>query len=102
MMDLPTDLALQFKDKIERIELESKMRYVTSIERILRQEAVEQGLEQGFKMGFEQGFEKGVLAGKILLLQQLLGDKPSTVNELKLLAIDQLTPMLLRLQKRFR
>ena len=87
-MDLPTDLALQFKDKIERIELESKMRYVTSIERILRQEAVEEGLE------------KGVLAGQILLLQQLIGDKTSTVDELKLLSIDQLTPMLSRLQNK--
>lgn len=87
-MDLPTDLALQFKDEIERIELESKMRYVTSIERILRQEAVDEGLE------------KGVLAGQILLLQQLVGDKTSTVDELKLLSIDQLTPMLSRLQNK--
>jgi len=72
------------------------MRYVTSIERILRQEAVEEGLEQGL----EQGIEKGVLAGQILLLQQLVGDKTSTVDELKLLAIDQLTPMLSRLQNK--
>ena len=76
------------------------MRYVTSIERILRQEAVEQGLEQGFKMGFEQGFEKGVLAGKILLLQQLVGDKTATVDQLKLLSINQLTPMLSQLQNK--
>jgi len=72
------------------------MRYVTSIERILRQEAVEQGLEQGL----EQGIEKGVLAGQILLLQQLVGDKTSTVDELKLLAINQLTPMLSQLQNK--
>lgn len=104
MMDLPTDLALQFKDEMEQVELERKMRYVTSIERIMRQEAVkeglEQGIEQGIEQGLEQGLEQGILAGQILLLQKILGDTPSTIAELKLLAIDQLTTMLSQLQIR--
>ena len=57
MMDLPPALAIQFRAALEQIEEEKKMPYVTSIERLAKEE------------GREEGQEKGILIGQILILQ---------------------------------
>ena len=57
MMDLPPALAIQFRAALEQTEEEKKMPYVTSIERLAKEE------------GREEGQEKGILIGQILILQ---------------------------------
>ncbi|HEX9734467.1 MAG TPA: DUF4351 domain-containing protein [Thermoanaerobaculia bacterium] len=47
VMRLPEDLDRRFKDEIDRIEEETNMRYVTSVERLSRQEGIEEGIRQG-------------------------------------------------------
>ena len=75
MMDLPTDIALQFENELLLFEQEKQMPYVTSIER--------HGIEQGIEQGLEQGLEKGELIGQIRLFQQLLKQTEQASEQLQ-------------------
>ena len=46
VMRLPEPLDRRFKEEIDRFEEETNMRYVTSIERLSRQEGLEEGIEE--------------------------------------------------------
>ncbi len=52
--------------------------------------------------GREEGLERGKLAGKIQLIQELLGDTTTPESELNECAIETLTTKLVDLQKRIR
>ena len=65
-------------------------------------EGLEQGLEQGLEKGREEGLEKGNVVGKIQVLQELLGEMPTTASELCKLSVDALTTHLADLQRRLR
>ena len=47
LLELPCELERQFQEEIHRFEEERHMPYVTSIERMAREEGVEVGREQG-------------------------------------------------------
>jgi hypothetical protein len=69
IMGLPTGLEKQFRIELERLEAERHMRYVTSVERLIR----------------EEGRQEGRLEGEVLLLQRQLsrrfGPLPAWVIE---------------------
>ncbi len=68
-----------------------------------RQEGMEQGLELGRSEGMIAGIEKGTLAGKIQVLQQLLGDKETgTAAALTRMTVEELSIRVQRLQDRLR
>lgn len=46
-LQLPPRLARQFRENLETLEGEKNMPYITSIERMAREEGIEQGIEQG-------------------------------------------------------
>ena len=46
------------------------------------QKAREDGIREGEARGREEGRQEGFLAGRIVLLQELLGIRPSTAEEL--------------------
>jgi predicted transposase/invertase (TIGR01784 family) len=74
--------------------------------RLGREEGEQLGLEKGEQLGLEKGeqlgLEKGKFAGRIQLLQELLGDAPSDDAELKALSSESLTSKLEVLQQRLR
>ena len=88
MMDLPHALELQFKAALEQIEEEKKMPYVTSVERLAKEE------------GREVGREEGIQIGQILLLQRQLGDAPTSMMELNRKSRSELAEMLVNLLTR--
>ena len=94
MMDLPTDIALQFENELLLFEREKQMPYVTSIER--------HGMERGIEQGLEQGREQGELIGQIRLYQQLLGQNEQPRDQLISKEVDVLQTQLLQLQQRFK
>ena len=59
-------------------------------------------LIQGRAEGERSGLEKGKLAGKIQMLQELLGAIPTTEGELQSLDVDTLATRLADLQQRLR
>jgi hypothetical protein len=65
MMRLPEVLEQQLWHEIETLEGETKMPYVTSIERMAIQRGLKQGLEQGLEKGLEQGRQQGLHQGKL-------------------------------------
>ena len=69
LLVLPDDLAKRFRIEQEQIETEKNMRYVTSVERLAK----------------EEGHEEGLLRGQILVLKRLLKRRfrqlPSWVEE---------------------
>jgi hypothetical protein len=77
MMDLPTNLELQFKNDLETIEMENSMPYVTSIERLAKAE----------------GQEKGSFVGAIRTYESLLGIASSDDSDLFEKSVEQLAKM---------
>jgi len=90
MMDLPTDLEIQFKSDLESIEKEKQMPYVTSVERLAKAE------------GLEEGREEGVLMGTIRTCQSVLGMTASSEAELQQLSLEALSKIAQELQTTLR
>ncbi|MBI4860506.1 MAG: hypothetical protein HY815_09615 [Candidatus Riflebacteria bacterium] len=55
MMELPKDQELEFRAEIDRFEEDRKMPYVTSVERLAREEGERDGWEKGQKEGLREG-----------------------------------------------
>ena len=60
VMALPQTLAQQFKMEITRLEERDNMPYVTSVERIAREEGLQQGVQQGLQQGVQQGLRSAI------------------------------------------
>jgi hypothetical protein len=81
MMRLPEALEQQLWHEIETLEGETKMPYVTSIERIAIQRGLGQGLEQGLEQGRQQGLHQGKLEGVAAVLERLLTKRFGSLSE---------------------
>jgi hypothetical protein len=68
MMRLPKDLANRMRQDVAAIEESMRMPYVTSFERLAREE----GFEEGEIKGRLEGLEEGQLKGEISILKRLL------------------------------
>ena len=75
IMVLPEELAISFKTEIKSYEEARKMRYVTSIERLAKQEGIEEGLQEGRQLGVIQGSQDSV----IQVLETRFGQVPITI-----------------------
>ena len=71
-----------------------------------REQGREEGREEGERLGLAKGerlgIERGKLAGKIQMLQELLGESPATDTELQVCSLETLRSRLAELQKRLR
>lgn len=63
-LQLPPQLAQQFRTDLEHYEGEKKMPYITSIERMARKEGCEEGLTRGREEGLTRGREEGLTRGR--------------------------------------
>lgn len=68
VLALPKPLGLEYEQKIEQLEGEKKVAYITSIERI----GIERGMRKGIERGMQQGIQQGQLEGERLLLDSQL------------------------------
>jgi hypothetical protein len=57
MLELPNELEHEFKAELHRFEEEKQMPYITSVERIAREEGFEKGREKGEIIGLQKGIE---------------------------------------------
>ncbi len=73
MMRLPPEHEQRFRDDLMQFEEEMKMRYVNSIERLAREEGLNQGLNQGLHQGRRAG--KAQVIGR--QLQVRFGELPA-------------------------
>ena len=64
--------------------------------------ARQEGREEGLEKGREEGLEKGALAGKVQLLQQILGEPEQSTETLTSQSIGELSSFLDDLQRRLR
>lgn len=91
LLRLPADLELLFKQQVEELEAEKRMRYVTSVERIARKEGHDEGRDEGRKEGRKEGFIRLLLR----LLHHRFGEIPKEVEErLQQLSFAQLETLL--------
>ena len=72
VLTLPNDLATEFENKLTTYEEESKMKYVTSIER--------HGIEKGMRVGEQVGLQKGSAGIVLRLLQNRFGALDEAVH----------------------
>ncbi len=54
LLVLPEEMRKRFRQRVEELEQESKMKYVTSIERLARQEARQEALQEGRQEGLRE------------------------------------------------
>ncbi|MBL7040440.1 MAG: hypothetical protein ISR77_17515 [Pirellulaceae bacterium] len=81
ILTLPDDLSIRFRSELELIEEELKMPYVTSVERIARQEGIEKGIEEGIEKGIEKGVVQGVRETLVETLRVRFDDVPQWLVE---------------------
>lgn len=65
VMELPKEMEPKFRKEIERIEEELAMPYVTSIERLGREDGLKEGLKEGLKKGRREGLLEGLKEGRL-------------------------------------
>ncbi len=63
VLKLPKPKALQFKKEMELFEEERTMPYISSTERIAKEEGMLQGIRQGIQQGISEGMERGISEG---------------------------------------
>ncbi|WP_341532160.1 hypothetical protein WKK05_40060 (plasmid) [Nostoc sp. UHCC 0302] len=86
---LPLDLELEFKREVEQLEVEVRMQYMTSFERIARIESLLKGIALGLKLKFgTQGqnlLPEIELIEDVNLLESILEaiETANTVDELR-------------------
>lgn len=66
------------------------------------EEGLQLGLEKGLEKGIEKGIEKGAIAGRIILLQQLLNLPQATIPELTVRELTELVGLEEQLQHQLR
>jgi hypothetical protein len=59
LMGLPPDLDRRFRDELQALEQEQKMPYITSVERLGREEGRQEGLQEGLQEGRREGLQEG-------------------------------------------
>lgn len=59
LIALPENIELEYANEIQNLEEDTKMAYMTSIERLGFKRGFEQGIGQGVEKGFGQGIEQG-------------------------------------------
>ena len=72
-MVLPQELEERFQTELARFEEETKMPYITSIERM--------GLERGMEQGLQQGLQQGAATVLRRLLTRRFGPLPAWAEE---------------------
>jgi hypothetical protein len=93
VLDLPHDLAVQYKERVHQIELEKQMPYMTSIEKLAKLE--------GEAIGEARGEARGQTKGKIKVFQELLGLPIAADAELDGLTEDGRERLLMELREKF-
>ncbi len=77
LMALPPNLEKDLGQRLTAIEGEKHMQYITSFERLAREEGVQQGMQQGVQQGVQQGQAKLL----IRLLNHRFGPLPDDVHQ---------------------
>ena len=80
LLALPEALEDAFLDEIHDLEASTKMRYISSAERIGMKRGHEQGKQQGIQQGMQQGMQQGIALTLRRQLRRRFGDPPAWVE----------------------
>ncbi|HMV46414.1 MAG TPA: DUF4351 domain-containing protein [Blastocatellia bacterium] len=90
-MRLPKEQEKDIQETIFQIEEGKKVPYVTSWERMAKEEGLQAGLQAGLQEGLQEGLQKGLLSSVVLLLSHRFGELSEALqNKLKKLQEEQL------------
>ena len=78
LMGLPEGLEREYKEQLREFERSRAMPYITSIERMGREEGLQQGREEGREEGRAEGLERGRGMGRIETLREIILDTIET------------------------
>jgi hypothetical protein len=72
IMALPEELDREFWTKVQTLEEEKRMPYITSIERLGHQRGLEEGAKKGLEEGAKKGLKEGVKEGLLEAIRMAL------------------------------
>ncbi|MDR1284431.1 MAG: DUF4351 domain-containing protein [Opitutaceae bacterium] len=72
LITLPREMELAFRENLVNYEKEKTMPYITSIERLGREDGLKEGLEKGWQKGRQEGWQEGRQEGEMLVLRRQL------------------------------
>jgi hypothetical protein len=98
IINLPKSLEIKFREEVTKIEGGTMSSYVTSFERLAKEEGLKEGRKEGLKEGLKEGRKEGRKEGLdheqqliLKLLQKRFGSVPSEVEvSVKKLDVDGL------------
>jgi hypothetical protein len=74
LVQLPKEQEVEFRRQVAEYEARKHMPYITSIERLGREEGLRQGLEQGLQQGLQRGLQQGRQEGSVAARQKAVLD----------------------------
>jgi hypothetical protein len=83
MVNLPEAAEQEFKKEIQDFEEENQMPYITSVERLARQEGISQGISQGMAEGIIQQRREDVLEVLEVRFQEVPTEVIQKINQIE-------------------
>jgi hypothetical protein len=83
MVNLPEAAEEEFKREIQHFEEENQMPYVTSVERLARQEGLSEGISQGIAEGIIQNGREVILDVLEVRFQEVPTEVIQKINEIE-------------------
>ena len=83
MVNLPEAAEQEFKREIQDFEEENQMPYITSVERLARQEGISQGISQGIAEGIIQKGREDVIEVLEVRFQEVPTEIIQKINEIQ-------------------
>jgi flagellar biosynthesis/type III secretory pathway protein FliH len=74
LLALPAEEEVVFREELGRLQKESRMPYISTYDRLVRAEGLEEGLLLGLQKGRQEGREEGVRKGRRLALRDTIAE----------------------------
>jgi predicted transposase YdaD len=74
LLALPAEEEVVFREELGRLQKETSMPYISTYDRLVRAEGLEEGLLLGLQKGREEGREEGLQKGRRLALRETIAE----------------------------
>jgi hypothetical protein len=74
LLALPAEEEVIFREELGRLQKESRMPYISTYDRLVRAEGLEEGLSLGLQKGLQEGRKEGRQEGRVTVLRETIAE----------------------------